>query len=59
MTFNRIRNIPQEKLAKDDIRLLINCVDIAGLKLIADSNGQISHTRLELLIGKLKRMLKQ
>lgn len=57
--FGSTKAFSQERLAKDDIRLLINCVDIAAQKLICDSNQQISYTRLELLIGKLKRMEKQ
>jgi hypothetical protein len=46
----------QERLAKDDIRLLLELI------IIARRNETIvgtSDTRLELLIGKLKRMEKQ
>jgi hypothetical protein len=45
----------QERLAKEDIRLLIDCVELAKEK------GEVfaSHTRIELLLGKLKRMEKQ
>ena len=43
----------QERLAKEDIDLLIDCVDYA-----ADSRmpPSASNTRLEMLIEKLKRM---
>ena len=49
---------PQENLAKEDIRLLIECVNHS----LNSSNWNVSvasDTRLELLIGKLKRMEKQ
>lgn len=49
--FGGIHNQPQEKLAKDDIRLLISVLQ--RLELVND------RTRIELLIGKLKRMEKQ
>ncbi len=43
----------QERLAKEDIGLLIEAVAIAR------QNGMLaSPTRIEMLIGKLKRMLK-
>lgn len=45
---------PQEQLAKDDIRLLLQLLDVAVIK-----PADVSNTRLELLIGKLKRMEKQ
>ena len=44
---------PQEHLAKDDIRLLIDIIETS------DIWPNVSNTRLELLIGKLKRMEKQ
>lgn len=47
----------QERLAKEDIRLLIEAVEHQFI-----CNGRLqmetSRTRLEMLIGKLKRMLK-
>jgi len=45
----------QERLAKEDLRLLLDCV-----KFVADENTYqpASETRLQLLIGKLMRMLK-
>ena len=45
----------QERLSKDDLRLLI---DLVGVARDADCiPDHVSATRLELLIGKLKRML--
>ena len=48
--FGRTKNILQEKLAKDDIRLLLDMLEGNPL--------HPSETRLQLLIGKLKRMEK-
>lgn len=44
----------QERLSKDDIELLIEAVEYIKDHTLAVA----SNTRLELLIGKLKRMLK-
>jgi len=46
----------QERLAKDDIRLLIQLIDIARRNELP--NGT-TPTRIELLVGKLARMEKQ
>ena len=47
----------QERLAKEDVRLLIECLERAASEGVHIYNA--SPTRLELLIGKLKRMEKQ
>lgn len=56
MNYNK-RNLYQERLAKEDIRLLIKCVEYSVAVMISD--GQATDTRLVMLIGKLKRMEKQ
>ena len=43
----------QERLSKDDLRLLIEAVEA-----LHNAGTLYSYTRLEMLIGKLKRMLK-
>jgi hypothetical protein len=50
---NTIHTFKQERLAKDDIRLLLEVLQYADLAMI-----NVSQTRMELLIGKLKRMEK-
>jgi hypothetical protein len=60
MAFNRgsIQTFKQERLAKEDIRLLIECVRIA--RAIPEQVGEYAtDTRIELLLGKLRRMEKQ
>ena len=46
----------QERLAKEDLRLLIDCVSYSRNAFEAD---HVTDTRLEMLIAKLQRMLKQ
>jgi hypothetical protein len=61
MSFNRgsIQRFNQERLAKEDIRLLIDIViDYADIR-NSVSSDDVSRTRIELLLGKLKRMEKQ
>ena len=45
----------QERLAKEDIRLLLDCIRLAK----EDLGLTATPTRIELLIGKLKRMEQQ
>lgn len=56
MNYNR-RNLFQERLAKEDIRLLLEALRIA----IEDGSiaTYATGTRLQMLEGKLKRMEKQ
>lgn len=52
---NTIHTFKQERLAKDDIRLLIELAQIAVRNEMP--NG-VTSTRIELLLGKLRRMEK-
>jgi hypothetical protein len=56
MAFNRSNKaFTQERLSKDDIRLLLDLIPIAVRN---EALNTVSPTRIELLIGKLKRMEK-
>lgn len=58
MAFNKsTAPFKQERLAKDDIRLLIQFIEM--IRNPAGSYPEISVTRVDLLLGKLKRMEKQ
>jgi hypothetical protein len=60
MAFNRgsIQTFKQERISKEDISLLIECVRIA--RAIPEQIGEYAtDTRIELLLDKLMRMEKQ
>jgi len=57
VTRKNIMPFHQERLAKDDIRLLLQGLELAKEEML--NMDVASHTRIELLVSKLYRMEKQ